>query len=396
MTKQQQDAVSAPPHQPKAKARKPLSTNLLILIIAVTAALGFLAGTQKDQIISVVGPVFGIKSYAGQLDLSSVQETYQALKANYDGNIDDKALIDGVNKGLVAAAGDQYTLYMNSKDVSSFENDLTGNIGGGIGAEVGVRASKITIIRTLTDNPAEKAGLNNGDTILSINDQSTNGWTVDQAVPRGSEVKDFTVTRATISNPSVQSSITDGVGTLTISRFDDQTGVLARAAARDFKAKGVKNVILDLRGNGGGYLAAAQDVAGLWLNDQVVVSERTGGKVVDELKSGNDAVLAGIPTVVLVNAGSASASEIVAGALQDHGIAKLVGEKTFGKGSVQKLVPLSNGAQLKVTIARWYTPNGKNINKQGITPDVAAGLSQANVDAGVDPQLDAAKKVLGL
>ena len=411
MTQQQQDAVSAQPHQPKTKSRKPLSNNVLILIIAVTAAVGFLTGTQKDQIVSVVGPVFGLKSYAGQLDLSSVQETYKTLKANYDGKIDNQTLIDGVNKGLVAAAGDNYTLYMTSKDASNFENDLSGNIGGGIGAEVGVRQSKITIIRTLKSNPAEKAGLNTGDTILSINDQSTSGWTVDQAVAkirgeagttvklsvqRGSEVKDFTVTRATISNPSVESSVSGGVGTLTISRFDSETSVLARAAARDFKNQGVKDVILDLRGNGGGYLAAAQDVAGLWLNDQVVVSERTDGKVVDELKSGSDAILAGIPTVVLVNAGSASASEIVAGALQDHGAAKLVGEKTFGKGSVQKLIPLSGGAQLKVTIARWYTPNGKNITKEGITPDVVTGLSQQNVDAGVDPQLDAAKKTLGV
>jgi len=190
--------------------------------------------------------------------------------------------------------------------------------------------------------------------------------------------------------------VTNGVGTLTISRFDSETGTLARAAARDFKSQGVKAIILDLRGNGGGYLTAAQDVAGLWLDNQVVVSERTNGKVVDELKSGSDAILSGIHTVVLVNAGSASASEIVAGALQDHGVAKLVGEKTFGKGSVQKLIALPEGAQLKVTVARWYTPNGKNITKEGITPDITATLAQKDVDAGVDPQLDAAKKELGL
>jgi carboxyl-terminal processing protease len=413
MTKQEHDehADAVPPHKPKAKIKKAITGNVLFLAVAVTAALGFFAGTQSNQIYSIIAPVFGIKSYAGQLDLSTLQDTYKALKANYDGTLSDKALLEGANKGLVAAAGDTYTLYMNAADSSAFQNDLSGTIGGGIGAEIGMRSDKLTIIRTLKGNPAEKAGLMTGDVIQSVNDQSTAGWTVEKIVAqirgdvgttvkvsvlRGTETKEFTVTRATISNPSVESAVKDGVGTLTITRFDDQTGALARAAAREFKAQGVKSVIMDLRGNGGGYLTAAQDVAGLWLNDKVVVTERTDGKVTDSLKSGTDAILAGIPTVVLVDAGSASASEIVAGALQDNGVAKLVGEKTFGKGSVQKLISLPGGSQLKVTVARWYTPKGKNITKEGITPDVVASISQENVNAGVDPQLDAAKKALGL
>ncbi|MEP7205036.1 MAG: S41 family peptidase, partial [Candidatus Saccharibacteria bacterium] len=323
-----QNADNAHPHELTTRTKKPLSNNLLFLIIAATAVVGFFAGTRSDQILGVVGPVFGLKTYSGSIDLSSVQATYKALKANYDGTLDDKALAEGANKGLVAAAGDAYTLYMNSKEISAFENDLSGTIGGGIGAEVGLRQDKITILRTLKSNPAEAAGLKAGDIVQSINDQSTAGKTVEQAVTqirgdagttvklsilRGTEVKQFTVTRATISNPSVDSSVKDGVGSLTISRFDGETGTLARAAARDFKSQGVKAVILDLRGNGGGYLTAAQDVAGLWLTDKVVVSERTGGKVTEELKSGKDAILVGIPTVVLVNSSSASASEIVAG-----------------------------------------------------------------------------------
>ena len=152
---------------------------------------------------------------------------------------------------------------------------------------------------------------------------------------------------------------------------------------------------MDLRYNGGGYVDAAQDVAGLWLDGKVVVTERAGGQVISTLKSGNNALLAGIPTVVLVNSGSASASEIVAGALQDYKVAKLVGERTFGKGSVQKLIKLPEGAELKVTIARWYTPNGKNITTDGINPDISASYTQADADAGQDPQLEAAKKELG-
>jgi carboxyl-terminal processing protease len=222
------------------------------------------------------------------------------------------------------------------------------------------------------------------------------GTTVKLNIQRGTDVKDYTVTRATINNPSVTSSVADGVGTMTISRFDEETGSLAQQAAQSFKKQGVKAVILDLRDNPGGFVDAAVDVAGLWLDNQVVVTERTGNTVKETLRSGSDAVLAGIPTVVLVNGNSASASEIVSGALQDHKAAKIIGEKTFGKGSVQQLLTLDSGAQLKVTIARWYTPNGKNITGNGITPDVTATLTQANVDAGVDPQVDTAKTALGL
>jgi carboxyl-terminal processing protease len=182
---------------------------------------------------------------------------------------------------------------------------------------------------------------------------------------------------------------------MTISRFDEQTSSLAQKAAQSFKAAGVKSVVLDLRNDGGGYLSAAQSVASLWLNDKPIVSERTGGKVTDELRSENNAILAGIPTVVLVNGGSASASEIVAGALQYNGAAKLVGEKTFGKGSVQKIIDIGGGSQLKVTVAKWYTPKGKNITKEGIMPDQVVGLTEADANNGNDPQMAAALKALG-
>lgn len=388
-----------------------LSTNVWLFAVAGVAVIGFFLGTRSDQIVALVAPLFGQKVSADTLDTTSIQATYRALKANFDGTLSDATLIEGANRGLVNAAGDQYTLFMNKAESSSFEDDLSGTIGGGIGAEVSMRNEKITIIRVLKDNAAIKAGLQAGDVVLSINDESTVGLSVEQSVSkirgevgttvklsiqRGSTIKEYIVTRATVTNPSVDSSVSDGIGTLTISRFDSQTAELSRAAAKSFKDQNVKGIILDLRGNGGGYVDAAQDVAGLWLDNKVVVSERTNGVVTTELKSGRNAILAGIPTVVVVNGGSASASEIVAGALQDHGVAKLVGEKTFGKGSVQKLIPLLDGAQLKVTVARWYTPNGKNITSDGITPDVAAALTQADVDAGIDPQLNAAKKTLGL
>ena len=386
-----------------------ISRNIYFLTIAITAVIGFVAGTRGSELLGAIAPVLGIKVETGTLDLSSVQKTYQNLKANYDGTINTDALIDGASRGLVSAAGDQYTVFMDAKEAQEFDDDLSGQIGGGIGAEIGVRSGQPTIIRALPDNPAEKAGIKAGDVIVAVNDQSAKDWPADKTadnvkgevgttvkliVKRGEEIKTFTITRATVVNPSVQSSIQDGVGILKISRFDAEAGNLARKAAENFKQQNVKSVILDLRDNGGGYITAAQDVAGLWLDDKTVVSERTGSKVVDELKSGGDPILTGIPTVVLVNGSSASASEIVAGALQDYKVATLIGEKTFGKGTVQKIIDLANGTKLKVTVARWYTPNGKNITKEGISPNQKVEMTAADINASKDPQLDAAKSHL--
>ena len=374
-------------------------------VIAAVAVISFIAGTRGNEILGAVAPILGIQVETGTLDLANLQSTYQQLKANFDGELDEQALIDGAHRGLVEAAGDPYTTFMTAEEAAEFNNDLSGNIGGGIGAEIGLRNDAVTIIRVLPDNPAEEAGLEAGDQIIAVNDEPVGDETVDDVVGKirgevGTSVKisvlrderrqDITVTRRTVTNPSVQSRIENNIGILTLSRFDEQTSRLAREAAQSFKRENVRGVVLDLRGNGGGYLTAAQEVAGIWLNNKVVVTERSGGQVTEELKTGNDAILNGVPTTILVNGGSASASEIVAGALQDHGAATLIGEKTFGKGSVQKIIELSNGNQLKVTIAKWYTPKGKNITESGIEPDQIIELTQEDVNAGDDPQLDAA------
>lgn len=389
--------------------QKGISHTVYFFTIAIVAVIGFVAGTRAE-FLGPLGSTFGFKTGADSLDLSSVQKTYQTLKTNYDGKLDTQKIIDGASRGLVAAAGDPYTVYMDPKEASDFQKDLSGDIGGGIGAEIGVRASQPTILRVLSGNPAEKSGVKAGDVVLAVNDQNTVDWTADKVVreirgeagttvklvvARGNETKEFTITRQLVNNPSVQSAVQGGLGILTISRFDDQTGTLARKAAESFKQQNVRGVVLDLRGNGGGYLQAAQEVAGLWLDNKIVVTERVGDKVSEELRSGSNSILGETPTVVLVNGSSASASEIVAGALQDYKKATLVGEKTFGKGSVQKLIDLGGGASLKVTIARWFTPNGKNITKEGITPDQVVELKAADVDGGRDPQLDSAKAKLG-
>jgi len=382
--------------------KKRVSTPVLIIGFAIVAGIGYVAGALNGQLPSSLTALVN----KDKLDLSSVQATYQAVQGNFDGDIDEAKLVEGANRGLVDALGDQYTVFMSKKESTEFDASLTGNIGGGIGIELSLRDGLPTIVRVLRDNPAEKAGVAVSDIVTAVNgedvkNKTTNeivtkirgdaGTTVKLTVFRGGEAKDFTLTREVVNNPSVYGSVVDGVGVMTISRFDDKTGGLARALATEFKTAGVKGVVLDLRGNGGGYVTAAQDVGGIWLDKQVVVTEKKGNAVVDELKTGGSPILNGVPTVVLINSSSASASEIVAGALRDHKAATLMGEKSFGKGSVQKLVNLSEGTMLKVTVARWYTPSGLNISEKGIAPDTVVARTVDDFNANRDPQLDAAK-----
>lgn len=402
----QQDKQYA--HRSGAQSRG-IPSAILFVSIAAAMIIGYVAGTRNDEIMASIGPLFGVKVATGTLDTAELQKTYRQLKANFDGTLDDKTLQEGAERGMVAAAGDKYTVYMDAKEAQQFQGDLSGAIGGGIGAQIGQRSGKAVILRTLSGDPAEAAGLHAGDTIVAVDGTDASSLTVDEVVAKirgdvGTKVKvtvlrdgkdlSFDVTRATINSPSVSSDVKDGVGILTISRFDDETGTLARKAAESFKQQGVKGVVLDLRGNGGGYVTAAQAVAGLWLDDKLVVTEKAGSKTLDTAYSTDRPVLAGIPTVVLVNSGTASASEIVSGAFKDYKIATLLGEKTFGKGSVQSIISLDGGAILKVTIAKWYTPNGQNINQSGIVPDQEVGLTQDNLDKGDDTQLNAALALL--
>lgn len=379
----------------------PLPT--VILITVFVALVSFVTGTRSNEIVAK----FDGKQSPATLDFSSLNEVYGVLRSKYDGKLDTQALIDGAKHGLVEATGDPYTAYFTAKEAEEFESDLEGSFEG-IGAELGKRNDQLVIISTLDDSPAKKAGLLANDVIVGVNSDDATNWTVEQAVSkirgekdttvklsvlRGEQgIKEFSITRAAITNPSVKHEITaENIGILRISRFGStDTGNLSRQAAEQFKAAGVTAIVLDLRGNGGGYLNAAQDVASLWLEDKVVVTQREGGVVVDTLRSDNDAPLKGIKTIVLIDGGSASASEIVAGALRDHGAATLIGQKSFGKGSVQIVESLASGGQLKVTTAKWYTPNGKNINKEGIKPSVEVTLTPEDINANRDPQKDKA------
>lgn len=406
MTDTEAPQIEHSPARPK-KARA-ISKSTFFLALAFVALVGFAAGTRADQLYAAIAPVFGIKASADTLDTAVLQQAYRKLKANYDGSLDAEVLADGAVRGMTAAAGDKYTVFMDAKEATEFSKELNGQVSG-IGCEIGVRSDQPTVLRVLADSPAERAGIKAGDVFVAINDESVvgqdsatvaqkirgeAGTSVKVTVSRGGERREFTITRAQVSDPSVRSSVSDGIGTMIISRFDDNTADLARQAAQQFASARVKGVIVDLRDNGGGYLNAARDVAGIWLDNKLVVSEQRGGVTTDRINSGSSTILAGVKTVVLINGGSASASEILAGALHDHGVATLVGEKTFGKGTVQQLFELSGGRQLKVTIARWFTPGGKNISDGGIAPDKSVGLSSDDANHDRDPQAEAARKLI--
>ena len=385
--------------------RQQLSWFLTLVIVAIVS---FVAGARSDALFANVASVFGVRTSNKTIDLSSVQKTYQELVANYDGKLDTQKLIYGANRGLVEAAGDPHTAYMDPDETKEFDKSLSGQIGGGIGAEIGLRNNKPTIIKPLENSPAQKAGIKAGEVIVKVNDEASSDWSVEKVVSKirgevgtsvkltllsGGQTREVSVVRQNIVSPAVESEIDGEIGILKVNRFGDDTVSLARKYASEFVEKGVKKVILDLRNNPGGTVGAAQGLLGIWLDNQIAMTERRGSEIVKTLRTTGTPILGNMKTVVLINGNSASASEITAGALREYGKATLVGQKSYGKGSVQIVLGLPGGSQMKVTEARWYTPKGKNIDKTGIEPDVKVDLSSDDVNNNVDPQMDKAKSI---
>lgn len=385
--------------------RQQLSWFLTLVIVAIVS---FVAGARSDALFANVASVFGVRTSNKTIDLSSVQKTYQELVANYDGKLDTQKLIYGANRGLVEAAGDPHTAYMDPDETKEFDKSLSGQIGGGIGAEIGLRNNKPTIIKPLENSPAQKAGIKAGEAIVKVNDEASSDWSVEKVVSKirgevGTSVKltllsdgqtrEVSVVRQNIVSPAVESEIDGEIGILKVNRFGDDTVSLSRKYASEFVEKGVKKVILDLRNNPGGTVGAAQGLLGIWLDNQIAMTERRGSEIVKTLRTTGTPILGNMKTVVLINGNSASASEITAGALREYGKATLVGQKSYGKGSVQIVLGLPGGSQMKVTEARWYTPKGKNIDKTGIEPDVKVDLSAEDINNNLDTQMDKAKSL---
>ncbi len=349
--------------------------------------------------------------WAQNVDFDLYWEVWEKLKTEHPNKdqISDKQLFYGSLKGLVAAFDDPYSEFMDPKENQAFEDDMSG-VFEGIGAEVGIRDGILTIVSPIEGTPAFQAGLLPGDKILKIDGLSTEDLSVDEAVskirgPKGTEVvlsilggsmeevKDVKIIRDKIFVKSVKyEKLSDDLFLIKITAFNDDTSALFSEAVKSFLSSGAKYLILDLRSNPGGYLDTAVELLGEWINGEVAVSEKFADeKKLDYTAKGLNR-LSSYKTVVLINGGSASASEILAGALKDYGKATIIGETSYGKGSVQMLKGLSDGSALKVTVAKWLTPKGQDINKEGIKPDVEVELTYDDYTAGKDPQMDTAKK----
>ncbi len=385
---------------------------LIGAIIFLSFILGWAFGNINFQITRVGFTPKIVNEKNEDVDFGIFWQAWNKVVNEYDGDIDYTKLINGAIRGMVEAVDDPYTVFMDADESAIFSNELDGTISG-IGAEIGKKDDNILIIAPLENTPASKAGLKAKDIILKINDESTEGMDVDTAVSkirgevgtqvsltikRGEEELVFKMTREKIETKSVEWEIKEGnIGYIEISRFDSNTTSQTQEATKALSDKNVKGIILDLRNNPGGYLDSSIDVASEFLKEGVIVTEKThdSSQREDYKASGRGNLTStSIPMVVLVNEGSASAAEIVTGALQDQGRAIVVGMKTFGKGSVQTIESIGQGMTIKITIAHWYTPNGKNIGNEGITPDISIDLTEEDIKNEKDPQLEKALETI--
>ena len=387
---------------------KKTSLGNAIIISAVMLVVGIFVGANWQNWFGGFAPYLGINSSVkSDVDWSALDEVYNKLASTYNGEISKTDVVEGAKKGLVESLGDIYTVYMDTEESAEFYDDLHGNVGSGIGVEMGLRDGYVRVLRTLPDNPARKAGILAGDIIYKVDGEEVYNLSTDEiakkvrgetgsevtvTVVRDGEEKSFTMKREAINNVSAYVEYDGKTAIITVTRFDNNTGTMVQGFAKEFAGKGINKVILDLRGNGGGYVSAAQDLLSLWLDNEKILIQKSKhfGDSTSNSNAGK-AVLKDTETIVLVNGSTASASEIVAGALQDYGKATVVGEKTYGKGVVQNLYDLSGATVLKVTTAEWYTPNDRSINKTGITPDVEVERTYEDINAMRDPQMDKAK-----
>lgn len=393
----------------------------VFMLVALAFLIGNGIGNGAINLGRSGGEYKAVSGLPEQLDYSSIDAVYDALRNNYDGKLTEEQIIAGLKEGLAESTKDPYTEFYTAKEAKEFQGQIDNSFSG-IGAELGKdKDDNLIVVSPISGFPADKAGLRAQDIIASINDETTSNMSIDDAVgkirgEKGTDVKlqiiraksealTLTITRDTIQVPSIESEILENnIGYVAIKTFSNDTGQLMDKAADDMLAKGVKGIILDMRGNPGGRLEQAVDVSGQWLPaGKTVLTQKRGDIVLSTYTSKGPAKLQGIPTIVLIDEGSASASEIVAGALKDNGAARLIGMKTYGKGVVQQTICVDRAAQadgscrgdmLKVTVASWYRPNGQNIHKKGIKPDQEIKLSEEDIETKNDKQKAAAIEYL--
>ncbi len=399
----------------KFRINKPTLTILVIFSIVGAFGIGITVGDRigKKATIQVTGEVL-----PGDIDLEPLLKALSVLNDKFVVSTASSTIPTNENKvwgaieGLAASYGDPYTVFFPPKESKSFADDVRGDFGG-IGVEIGIKDKVLIVVAPLKGTPGERAGLKSGNSILKIDKKFTAGISVENAVslirgPKGTSVtltikdngdmRDVVIVRDTIIIPTIETKLRDdGVFVISLYNFSANSPELFRGALREFILSESDKLVLDLRNNPGGYLEAAIDMASYFLpSGKAVVIEDWGSKSKQKIErsKGYDVLSDRLKMVVLINGGSASASEILAGALSEHGIAKLVGEKSYGKGSVQELVEITPETSLKVTIARWLTPKGHSISENGLVPDIEVKITKEDVKNEFDSQMEKAVSIL--
>lgn len=387
--------------------------------------VGIAVGVAKSTVFGASGPMMLNGSPAAvpsDVDMTNFWTVWNILNDRFVATTasSTKATTEqrlwGAMQGLTSSFGDPYTVFMPPVEAKGFAETVSGSFSG-VGMEIGIKDKVLTVVAPIKNSPASKAGIVSGDKVLAIDGVPTDGLAVDEAVTKirgesGTKVKlliqhasstpnEIEIIRAPIEVPVVETTHRpDGVFVISIFTFSAPSADRFREALREFIASGSTRLVIDLRGNPGGYLEAAVDIASYFLPlGETIVVEDYAGKGPNEVhhsKGYNVFAATGknIKTVVLINGGSASASEILAGALHDQGVATVIGEKSFGKGSVQELINLPGGASLKVTVARWLTPKGVSISQHGVVPDQEVKMTEEDFKARKDVQMDAAAAYL--
>ncbi len=405
--------------------KRGISKYVKVILIIVTMLVVGGASFYVGNIVATQGYIVNGGSIKNIGDLDKVGNTdiysnlfglRSMLLAKYDGEIEDEVLLEGAMKGMAESLGDPYTVYMDKDEFDVFIESSQGSFYG-IGAQIGIKDDKVRIIAPIEGSAAQKAGLLADDIILKVDDYIVNDLNTDAVVSRvrgelgepvvltiqrnEGESFEVKIIREEIETVSVEGEMLDDtLGYIQISTFsDEEVGQKFTNQLNELKDSGMKKLILDLRGNPGGYLDQCIEIASHFIDQGEVVTytiDKYDNKVVSESKGGD---ASGMPLVILVDGGSASASEVVTGALRDHDAATIIGTNTFGKGIVQQLLQLSNGmGGLKVTTSRYYTPNGENIHGTGIAPDIEVELTQEVLDQEysreIDPQFQKALEVI--
>lgn len=397
-----------------------ISSIFSLFILASVFMLGVYIGEKQIPAIEKISGILNkeksksIKFNQGEeIDFNLFWESWKLLEDNfvYKDRINYQTMLYGAIEGLAKSLNDPHTVFMTPPEVKRFQEDVSGSFNG-IGAEIGIRKNQLLIIAPLKDTPAEKAGLRPKDVILKIGDKSTNDLILEEAVslirgPKDTEVtlliyrdsfdkpKEFKIKRDIIKIPVIKLEIKDEVAIMAIYSFNQELIPEFRAATQNILKTGVNKLVIDLRNNPGGFLEVAQDISSYFLpwGKVITIEEFSNGKK-DYFKSRGYNKFDKFKIVVLVNSGSASASEILAGALRDNLGVKLIGEKTYGKGSVQELKDLKDGSSIKVTIASWLTPNEHKINDTGLEPDIKVETTEEDIENNKDPQLEKAIEVV--